>query len=170
MRSERPPSLLITFGLFTRIRSRTCSERFFLRYCVRNQCYFFFSQENDPPHEFCFAIIHAKYQKINKVLHDHGLGLPPGFSSAPHLFLFSQNWINSPGHLYSALDMPIAPKGIKISLLCHCLSLNNHSHTLLLTSLILSWSLQRNEREMARCLARSCSVSQRHLRENGFLS
>lgn len=82
MRSERPLSLLITFGLFTRIRSRTCSERFFSKVLRKKSVLLFFFQENDPPHEFCFAIIHSKYQKINKVLRDHGLGLPPGFSSA----------------------------------------------------------------------------------------
>ena len=103
--------------------------------------------ESDPLYEFCFAVIHSKYQKINKILHDQGLGLHPRFSSAPHLFLFFQNLINSPGHLHSVLliAMPIASKGIKIQLLCtsHYLSLSNHSYALLLTSLILSWRLQR---------------------------
>lgn len=103
LRSNLASSLLITFGPFTRIRSRSFSGRYFLKYCIRNQRYIFFL-ENDPPYEFCFAIIHSKYQKINKIFQDQDPGLHPRFSSAPRLFLFSQNLINSPGHLYPILS------------------------------------------------------------------
>lgn len=61
--------------------------------------------------------------------------------------------------------MLIASEGIKISFLCtsHYLSLSNHSYILLLTSQILSQSLQRYE--MDKCLSRSYSVSQKSLKK-----
>lgn len=102
IRSERSTSFKLTYYIWP-IYQTLLWEIFSQVLHKKSVLHFFL--ENDPPREFCFAIIHSKYQKINKILHDQGLGLHPKFSSALHLLLFSQNLINSPGQLYCILDM-----------------------------------------------------------------